>query len=128
MEKALQVANQALVEECEQGRMDHLYKIVIITDGEPNCGTDGPNASDILSELPAEWAEHGIDTFVFGLPGSESAEALLTDIAEAGGSDNYFAPYKPVTVYTAPDGGAADGGTVDRTPDDVRDDIILVVV
>lgn len=112
---ALQAANVALVNECAAGRMDHLYKVVIITDGQPNCGASD---SKTLGALPEEWAEHGITTYVFGLPGSTSAETLLNDVAEAGGSGSYYAPYQETV----------DGGVEERDADDVGDDIMIVIV
>jgi Mg-chelatase subunit ChlD len=125
--EAFQVADSALAEECRAGRLDHLFKIIVITDGEPNCAVSEGDAAGLLTELPAKWHDMGIKTFVFGLPGSDKAEVLLNDIARAGGTDEYFAPYEHVTTIDA-DGGVIDAGTVERTADDVSDDVFLVVV
>jgi hypothetical protein len=116
--EALRMADRALVKECRQGRMDHLYKVVIITDGEPNCGVEGDGAGETLTTLPSKWHEKGISTYVFGLPGSDHAEDLLNDIAAAGGSGEYYAPYQETP----------DGGVEERDPDDVSDDLLIVAI
>lgn len=116
--EALLVADQALASECEQGRMDHIYKIIIITDGAPNCGLAGLDPSETLTTLPSQWLERGITTFVFGLPGSDQAEDLLNDMAQSGGSSEYYAPYQETV----------DGGVEEVDPDDVSDQVFIALV
>ncbi len=113
LERAFHVADRVIARECHGGRLDHLFKIIVLTDGEPNCGTN----PETLTTLPSEWLGQGIKTFVFGLPGSDRAEDILNDIAKAGGTNEYYAPY----IETP------DGGTEETTQDDLSEDIMAVV-
>jgi hypothetical protein len=72
--------------------LDGQTSVVVLTDGEPNCD----NAP--LMTLPPMWLAQGIKTHVVGLPGSESAVALLDQIAAAGGTDHHISPDDPRTL------------------------------
>ena len=103
--RAFEVADKALLEAREAGALEKTVKILVLTDGMPNCESE-PNA---LTAYPAKWLEQGITTYVFGLPGSASAAQVLDDIAAAGGSDTHFS--------------TGEG----ETSDDLRDDILVCV-
>jgi hypothetical protein len=69
--------------------------VVVITDGEPDCGWDASVATSVV----AEWREQGIITYVIGLPGPDGAFAggaggasALNAIAVAGGSVSMITP------------------------------------
>lgn len=87
MSVALLQADRAIARACEMGVLERPFKVVLLTDGEPNCDGD----MELLTSLPAKWKQHGIKTHVVGLPGSEAATALLEAMAEAGGTDTYLA-------------------------------------
>jgi len=104
--RAFEVADKALEEAREAGALEEIIKILVLTDGMPNCDGGDP---ETLTAYPAKWLEEGITTYVFGLPGSSSAAQLLDDIAQAGGSGAHFS--------------TGEG----ETPDDLRDDILVCV-
>lgn len=80
---AFMVAEQAIEAACVDGLLDDRRPLVmLLTDGEPNCGTD----MDVVEAMAADWLKRGIPTYVFGLPGSESAVNVLERIATAGGT------------------------------------------
>jgi hypothetical protein len=79
---ALQIADMAIEKGCRLGLLERRFRVVIVTDGEPNCGVDVTR----LPDLPAEWRRLGIETRVMGLPGSQGALDLMDQIAAAGGS------------------------------------------
>ena len=80
--------------------LERPFKVVLLTDGEPNCDGD----MELLTALPAKWNQHGIKTHVVGLPGSGTAKELLEAIAEAGGTDTYLSQKNVGTdAYYAPD-------------------------
>jgi hypothetical protein len=91
MSQAMQRADQAIAQACLNGILARPFKVVLLTDGEPNCGSD----YGLLTELPAKWLEHGIKTHVIGLPGSHHAAALLESIARAGGTETHFNVEEP---------------------------------
>lgn len=64
------------------------FRVAIVTDGKPNCGTD----EDRVLFLASEWASMGIEITVIGLPGSEEASAFLNQLSTYGGSTTYLAP------------------------------------
>lgn len=80
--QAFLVADEAIRGAEEMGLLDERFRVVLLTDGEPNCEGD----PGLLTELPRQWHERGVETVVLGLPGSQEAAALLDDIAEAGGT------------------------------------------
>lgn len=80
---ALERADEAISLACDTGVLERPFKIVLMTDGEPNCDYD---YEELLS-YPQKWLEQGIETHVIGLPGSEDAELLLEQLATAGGTE-----------------------------------------
>jgi uncharacterized protein YegL len=70
--------------------------VIIMTDGEPNCGTD---AGRVLTQVQT-WKMAGIATHVIGLPGAQGAADLLNNLAQAGGTDKYIDPADPAELET----------------------------
>jgi hypothetical protein len=68
--------------------------VFVITDGEPNCGT---NERHVLEQV-TRWRVAGIDTYVVGLPGAQPAAEFLTMLAKAGGSAAYIDPKNPAEL------------------------------
>jgi hypothetical protein len=68
--------------------------IVILTDGQPNCGTTNQNVIDQVTR----WSGQGYKTYVVGLPGAQGASALLDQLATAGGTDKYIDPADPAAL------------------------------
>ncbi|MBN1653562.1 MAG: VWA domain-containing protein [Deltaproteobacteria bacterium] len=68
--------------------------VVIMTDGEPNCGTNPDNVNNII----AKWATNGIKTYVVGLPGSTEASDVLNRLAVTGGTDAFIEPSDPAAL------------------------------
>lgn len=64
------------------------FRVAIITDGAPNCGTD----QDRVLFLASEWASRGIEITVIGLPGSEEASGFLAQLASYGGTTGVLTP------------------------------------
>ncbi len=91
MSVAFQRADQAIFRACETGVLERPFKVIVLTDGEPNCGSD----LELLTSLPAKWRNHGIKTHVVGLPGSGPARSILESMARAGGTDTFFWPSEP---------------------------------
>ena len=85
---AFQVADQAMQTARDEGFMQNPVFVMLLTDGEPNCNSE---MAPVL-EIVAAWREQGIPTNVFGLPGSESARAVLDSIAHAGGTETLVVP------------------------------------
>lgn len=57
--------------------------VVLATDGEPNCGGD---LSAVLTELRSLRSSLAVDTFVLGIPGTDTAlMSALNQMADAGG-------------------------------------------
>ena len=67
---------------------------MVLTDGEPNCDTD----MDVVEAMAAKWREHGVATYVFGLPGSGHAAGVLERIATAGGTETLIVPGNPAEL------------------------------
>jgi len=65
--------------------------VLILTDGEPNCGTKD---REVLAQVEA-WRRANISTYVVGLPGAKSAAKLLDTMAQAGGHARYLEPRDP---------------------------------
>ena len=70
--------------------------VVVITDGEPNCGWNAGVANGIVSG----WRDNGIQTHVIGLPGvgPGAGEAVLNALAQAGGTDRFVTPADPAAL------------------------------
>jgi hypothetical protein len=64
------------------------FRVVVVTDGQPNCGTD----LERVLFLASAWRARGIEIHVIGLPGSEEAADLLDQLAGIGGTGRYRAP------------------------------------
>jgi hypothetical protein len=91
MNTAFERADAAIRDACDDGILEQPFKVVLLSDGEPNC----EYSYEYLLAYPAHWLDHGIETLVIGLPGSESAAALLGMIALAGGTESEFTPDDP---------------------------------
>jgi hypothetical protein len=85
MEAAFAAASKALDRASEMGLLSRRFEVLLLTDGEPNCGSN----AEALPGYAADWLKRGVRTHVMGLPGSGEAAELLQRIAEAGGSGNY---------------------------------------
>jgi hypothetical protein len=86
---AFERANEALLSAQEAGRLEERqYRVVVVTDGEPNCST----SRERLLFLAGSWRDMGVEVNVMGLPGSAPAAQLLHDLANVGGTDDYVAP------------------------------------
>lgn len=79
---ALDVADRAIEGAREAGRLEQRFRVVLVTDGEPNCGEN----VDVMLHQVVTWYEQGVETMVIGLPGSDVATSLLDSLAEAGGT------------------------------------------
>jgi hypothetical protein len=85
LKEGLQQAQTALA----SGTLTGLTSVVVITDGDPNCEWDAGTSRQIVSD----WQAAGISTHVIGLPGlSGEGEAVLNDLAAAGGTGMYITP------------------------------------
>jgi len=80
---ALERADEAIDLACDHGILERPFKVVLMTDGEPNCDFE----RGALLGYPKRWREQGIETQVIGLPGSEEAAELLEELADAGGEE-----------------------------------------
>src|SRR5690606_20309179 len=67
------------------------FRVVVITDGEPNCGTD----PDRVLFLASSWRQSGVEVHAIGLPGSEQAAAFLNELASVGGTYGAQTPTTP---------------------------------
>lgn len=88
---ALSVTDEAIQDARAGGLLEERFIVVLLTDGEPNCDTD----IETVTRWPEEWLAQGIPTYVFGLPGSDSASSVLDAIARAGGTAAHVAPGSP---------------------------------
>lgn len=90
---AFERAHQAILEAKEYGLIGagRRFRVVVITDGEPNCGTD----PDRVLFLASAWKNLGVEVHAIGLPGSEKAAAFLNHLASAGGSYQAQTPTTP---------------------------------
>lgn len=91
LQSAFVRVEQALERACVAGELDERHYVIVLTDGEPNCGTD----LTVVEAMASHWLAHGIATYVFGLPGSESAQQVLDRIAIAGGTSAIVVPGTP---------------------------------
>ncbi len=89
--RAFQEADLHIEKACNDGLLDGHFRVIILTDGQPTCGED----PELFTRLPKEWRLLGIQTLVFGLPGSQNAADLLDSIAGSGGSSHYKSPDTP---------------------------------
>jgi hypothetical protein len=80
-----------VIEEAERYGLlavDRRFRIAVVTDGQPNCGTD----PERVLQLATEWSSRGIEIAVIGLPGSEEASTFLDQLALVGGTTEHRAP------------------------------------
>lgn len=149
--EALQAAAVALTNAA--GTLTGTTAVVLITDGDPNCGASLPNlgwfptqeqinmaiAAQVaqLTPLPADWLLQGVATHVLGLPGpSANALPVLDGIAQAGGTAQHITAADPMVLQTeiAKIVGESVSTSFDscsiglpKEPPDVND-VVLVVV
>jgi hypothetical protein len=71
--------------------------VLVITDGDPKCNWNATTANALV----AKWLGTGIKTYVIGLPGlTGTGNAILTDIAIAGGTTNFITPTDSMVLQT----------------------------
>jgi hypothetical protein len=87
---AMQLADTALAKATLTGTT----AVVVITDGDPNCGTNDAQ----VNQLAASWLAKGIKTHVFGLPGASAGTARLNALAAAGGTGQFITPNDPMAL------------------------------
>ena len=88
LERAFLKADEAITQAEERSLIRERMRVILVTDGEPTCG----DSLESIVAFPRKWSERGIETHVIGLPGSSGGAELLTQIAQAGGTEDYFAP------------------------------------
>jgi len=90
---AFERANEAVLEAQTYGLIGagRRFRVAVITDGEPNCGTD----PDRVLFLAGAWKALGVELHVIGLPGSEEATVFLNQLAAAGGTVTAQMPTTP---------------------------------
>lgn len=88
---AIDIADMGVERACQLGLLEDRFRVLIVTDGEPNCGTD---MAAVLRRVD-EWHDIGVATIVMGLPGSGGAADLLDAIALAGGTHEHQTPGDP---------------------------------
>jgi hypothetical protein len=125
---AVQLADTAL----HDAKLSGTTAVVIITDGDPNCGTNDMQ----VNQFAAAWLVKGIKTYVIGLPGADAGAGRLDALAAAGGTKNYLVPTDSAGLQTAL--ATIVGSSVSSTIDTCRidlpyrppnlDDVTLVVV
>jgi hypothetical protein len=85
---AFEMADRAIRQARDLGLLQQRFRVLVVTDGEPNCATN----PESLVSYAASWRELGVETHVLGLPGSQTAADLLDRIALGGGTNVYVAP------------------------------------
>lgn len=76
---AFEQANTAIQKAREAGLMENRrFRVVVVTDGAPNCNTD---TNRVLS-LASGWRSFGVEVIVIGLPGSGEATTFLSQLAD----------------------------------------------
>lgn len=87
---AFEAADAAVVQAYNHGLIGpgRRFRIVVVTDGVPNCGTD----PERIVQLAQNWASYGAEIHVIGLPGSVEGAALLDRLADVGGTGEHSAP------------------------------------
>lgn len=90
---AFERANEAILEAKTYGLIGpgRRFRVVVITDGEPNCGSD----PERILFLASAWKELGVEVHAIGLPGSEQAATFLDQLASTGGSYEAQTPTTP---------------------------------
>jgi hypothetical protein len=96
---AFTMADQALVSANQLGLLEDRFRVVLVTDGEPNCENQ---VEQLLPAFAAAWyRDLGVETWVIGLPGSDGAAALLDSIALAGGTTKHTPAGNPCEFQQA---------------------------
>jgi len=87
---AFEEANLAIQQAVAHGLLDagRSFRVVVVTDGQPNCGTE----LERVLFLAGQWRARGIEIHVIGLPGSEEATDFLNQLANIGGTFQHQAP------------------------------------
>jgi|GEM_PF-2145101 len=115
-------AHAAIKQAISDGALAGRFRVLLLTDGEPNCtGTE-----DELVAVADEWRELGAEVRVMGLPGSEQAARLLDRLAGKIVADD--APYVPPPTVIDTGASATDTGYVaPESTGDVDDSLELMV-
>lgn len=82
LQRALGAAEVAIAQAEAEGKLEHRFRVLLVTDGEPTCSDDMTAAISMV----AGWHDRGVETVVFGLPGSSDASYILDALAAAGGT------------------------------------------
>ena len=91
LKEGLQQAQMALAAATLTG----ITSVIVVTDGDPNCEWDAMVSTQIVTD----WAAMGVKTYVIGLPGTTGAgDAILTQLAQAGGTMQYITPADPAML------------------------------
>jgi hypothetical protein len=98
MEQAFAAADAALANASELGLLEDRFRVLLVTDGEPNCES---NAAELPLYAERWLSNLGVETWVIGLPGSEVAAGLLDSIALAGGTTEHTPASDPCTFQGA---------------------------
>jgi Mg-chelatase subunit ChlD len=93
---AFVIADQAIEAACLAGDLDERFFVMVLTDGDPNCGTD----MELVEQIARKWRNRGIGTYVFGLPGSEDGHETLDRLSRAGGTSTILVPGSPEALET----------------------------
>ncbi len=81
---AFEQAHVALDRARQAGLMlNRRFRVVVVTDGVPNCGTDQTR----VLQLASAWRQWGVELRIIGLPGSEDAADFLRQLAAAASPD-----------------------------------------
>jgi hypothetical protein len=125
---AVQLADAAL----SSAQLVGTTAVVLITDGDPNCGTNDSQ----VNRFVAGWLAKGIKTHVIGLPGADAGESRLNALAAAGGTTSFLTPSDSAGLQSAL--AAIVGSSVSSSIDSCRielpyrppnlDDVTLAVV
>lgn len=115
-------ANEAIEQAAMDGALDERMRVVVVTDGEPNCS----GMENEIVSMADTWREMGVDVRVMGLPGSEYASRLLDRIAgkETSDTDPYVPP--PTVVDTSVTSQES-GYVAPSSSEDVDDSLHLIV-
>jgi hypothetical protein len=103
LSEALQAADKALADNLP--KLQGTTIVVVVTDGAPNCVLDRMPLDaqlGILTPLPMKWLGMGVKTYVIGLPGADTSDAvtILDGVANAGGTTKNIPATDPATVQS----------------------------
>jgi hypothetical protein len=115
-------ADEAILQAAADGALDQRFRVVVMTDGMPNCS----GLEDEMVAYADGWRAMGIDVRVLGLPGSEQAARLLDRIA--GKEVDETAPYvPPPTVVDTSQDSQDTGYVAPSSTGDVEDSLHPIV-